>query len=217
MEKNNMEILGDFLSEIESLKKRLSTLEESIAAMKAEMESAQMESPSEPVAEEVDIDIDIVDIPESEPDDLPLDDEKPVEQEAPVVIEEPIVEAEPVPASVPEPEPEPAHEPEQEPAPMPESPKRQLKTVDGSYSWQTAKPGMPVKNLRSAISLFDRALFINTLFKEDYSLYDQTIGDLNQIESFPEAIDYILTHFPDWNLASDVVYSFMMAIRKKLG
>ena len=76
---------------------------------------------------------------------------------------------------------------------------------------------MPVKNLRSAISLFDRALFINTLFKEDYSLYDKTISELNQVASFPEAIDYILTNFPDWNLASDVVYSFMMALRKKLG
>jgi hypothetical protein len=200
MEKNNMEILGDFLSEIESLKKRISTLEESVVAMKAEMESAQVETPSEPVSEDVDIDIDIVDIPESEP----------AEPVAPVEVDLPMAEPElPVVTE--------AAEPEPEPAPEPQAPKKSLKTVDGSYAWQSAKPGMPVKNLRSAISLFDRALFINTLFKEDYSLYDKTISELNQVASFPEAIDYILTNFPDWNLASDVVYSFMMALRKKLG
>lgn len=205
MEKNNMEILGDFLSEIESLKKRISTLEESVVAMKAEMESAPVETPSEPVSEDVDIDIDIVDIPESEP-------EEPV---APVEVDLPLAEPEPPVASEAA---EPESEIEVKPLPVPESePKKSLKTVDGSYAWQSAKPGMPVKNLRSAISLFDRALFINTLFKEDYSLYDKTISELNQVASFPEAIDYILTNFPDWNLASDVVYSFMMALRKKLG
>lgn len=195
-----MEILGDFLSEIESLKKRISTLEESVVAMKAEMESAPVETPSEPVSEDVDIDIDIVDIPESEPEEpvAPVEVDLPVEEPEPPVVTE-------------------AAEPEPEPAPEPQAPKKSLKTVDGSYAWQSAKPGMPVKNLRSAISLFDRALFINTLFKEDYSLYDKTISELNQVASFPEAIDYILTNFPDWNLASDVVYSFMMALRKKLG
>ncbi len=205
MEKNNMEILGDFLSEIESLKKRISTLEESVVAMKAEMESAPVETPSEPVSEDVDIDIDIVDIPESEP----------AEPVAPVEVDLPMAEPElPVASEAAEPE----SEIEVKPLPVPESePKKSLKTVDGSYAWQSAKPGMPVKNLRSAISLFDRALFINTLFKEDYSLYDKTISELNQVASFPEAIDYILTNFPDWNLASDVVYSFMMALRKKLG
>ena len=206
MEKNNMEILGDFLSEIESLKKRISTLEESVVAMKAEMESAPVETPSEPVSEDVDIDIDIVDIPESEP-------EEPV---APVEVDLPVEEPElPVASEAAEPESEIEAKPE--PAPEPQAQQRPLKTVDGSYAWQSAKPGMPVKNLRSAISLFDRALFINTLFKEDYSLYDKTISELNQVASFPEAIDYILTNFPDWNLASDVVYSFMMALRKKLG
>ena len=210
MEKNNMEILGDFLSEIESLKKRISTLEESVVAMKAEMESAPVETPSEPVSEDVDIDIDIVDIPESEPEDLPPFEEKPAENVSPVEVDLPMAEPElPVVTE--------AAEPEPEPAPEPQAPKKSLKTVDGSYAWQSAKPGMPVKNLRSAISLFDRALFINTLFKEDYSLYDKTISELNQVASFPEAIDYILTNFPDWNLASDVVYSFMMALRKKLG
>jgi len=32
-----------------------------------------------------------------------------------------------------------------------------------------------------------------------------------------EAVDYLVEAFPDWNLKSDIVYNFMMAIRKKLG
>ena len=72
-------------------------------------------------------------------------------------------------------------------------------------------------NIRSGISLYDRALFIGTLFKEDYALYDKTIGELNGLSSLDEAVDYLLDRFPDWNLKSDIVYNFMMAIRKKLG
>ena len=76
---------------------------------------------------------------------------------------------------------------------------------------------MAVKNIRSGISLYDRALFIGTLFKEDYALYDKTIGDLNALGTLDEAVDYLLQRFPDWNLKSDIVYNFMMAVRKKLG
>ena len=51
---------------------------------------------------------------------------------------------------------------------------------------------MSVKNIRSGISLYDRALFIGTLFKEDYALYDKTIGELNGLSSLDEAVDYLL-------------------------
>lgn len=82
--------------------------------------------------------------------------------------------------------------------------------------WRKDHPGMEVKNIRSGISLNDRALFITTLFKEDFQLYDQTIQDLNQMNSLQEAIDYMRSRFPLWNLRSDVVYHFMMCVRKKL-
>jgi hypothetical protein len=83
--------------------------------------------------------------------------------------------------------------------------------------WRLDKPGISVKNIRSGISLYDRALFIGTLFKEDYALYDKTIGELNALSTLDEAVDYLLERFPDWNLKSDIVYNFMMAVRKKLG
>ena len=84
-------------------------------------------------------------------------------------------------------------------------------------AWKTDFPGIRVKNIRSAISLIDRAQFIGKLFGEDFSLYDKTISELNELETLDDAVRYITGNFPDWDLKSDLVYSFMMAIRKKLG
>lgn len=83
--------------------------------------------------------------------------------------------------------------------------------------WRKDKPGIPVKNIRSGISLLDRALFINALFEEDATLYDATIAQLNKAETLDEAVAYIREHFPKWDLGSNAVYYFMMAVRKKLG
>ena len=83
--------------------------------------------------------------------------------------------------------------------------------------WRLDKPGLSVKHIRSGISMYDRALFIGTLFKEDYALYDRTIGELDALSGLDEAVEYLTARFPDWNLKSDIVYNFIMAIRKKLG
>ncbi len=85
------------------------------------------------------------------------------------------------------------------------------------YAWRKDKPGILVKNIRSGISLLDRAQFIGTLFKEDFALYDATIAKLNEMNTLDEAVAYVKENFPQWNLGSDVAYRFMMAIRKKLG
>ena len=267
MEKNTTAVPKEFIERIESLERQLAALKEELAVFQA---SPAVETPAEAPSEAVDIDIDIIDMPDlpavpdislaeipaadveiplPEIDDLPAEgmtvvpDEGPgagpgpVEEPAagPAVepeavagpAEEPV--AEPVPEivaePVAEPAPEPAPAPEEEdmplfaeevPAPAPVKAKRPA-AADGNFAWKSARPGMPVRNIRSAISLFDRALFINTLFKEDYALYDKTIGELNELSTLDEAVDYVAARFPDWNFGSDVVYSFMMAIRKKLG
>lgn len=85
-----------------------------------------------------------------------------------------------------------------------------------NYQWMIDLPGGPVANVISAISLNDRVLFINTLFKEDPSLFQQTISAFNAMETINEAISYVIANFPDWNLNSEVVYRLMMAVRRKL-
>lgn len=84
------------------------------------------------------------------------------------------------------------------------------------HAWRTSLPGSPVRNILSAISLNDRVLFINTLFQEDPALFQSTIAQFNEMQTLDEAEAYIETHFPGWNLDSDIAFRFMMAVRRKL-
>ena len=196
MENNRTEILQELEAELASLKEKVRAFEDKLEAFR--------QLPQEETVEEsdfTDMEIGIPDLPEPEPV---------VEPEP-----EPVLEPEPIPEPVEEPVVEPVVEPVEapeapKPAPVPRPETERL-------PWRLDKPGMSVKNLRSGISLYDRALFIGTLFKEDYALYDKTISDLNALSSLNEAVDYLLERFPDWNLKSDIVYNFMMAVRKKLG
>ena len=83
-------------------------------------------------------------------------------------------------------------------------------------AWKADMPGSPVKNVLSAISLNDRILFIKSLFKDDAAVFQQTIQTFNSYTMLSEAEDYIHRMFPDWKMNSEVVYRFMMAVRRKL-
>ena len=83
-------------------------------------------------------------------------------------------------------------------------------------AWRTDRPGMPVKNIISAISLNDRVFLINTLFGEDPVLFQETISKFNTMGSLSETLDYISKNHPDWDMSSDPVYRLMMAVRRKL-
>ena len=101
--------------------------------------------------------------------------------------------------------------PEPKPAPKPslaESPDR--------YAWRKDMPGLAVRDIRSAIALNDRVLFINVLFQQDAVRFQNALNDLNAFETFPQAEDYLRTNYPQWNYDSEVVYRFMMAVRRKL-
>ena len=239
MENNRTEILRELEAELAALKEKVRTFEDKLEAFR------QLPEEEAPEASDfTDVEIGVSDLPAPEP--LPVPEPVPVSEPVPVpepvegpepvpVIEPepeveeipeqvrneeqepvPVVEPEPVVEEIPEqvrneekePEPEPVPEPKPAPVPHPETER---------LPWRLDKPGISVKNIRSGISLYDRALFIGTLFKEDYALYDKTIGDLNALSTLDEAVDYLLERFPDWNLKSDIVYNFMMAIRKKLG
>lgn len=84
------------------------------------------------------------------------------------------------------------------------------------HAWRTDMPGTAVKDIRSAISLNDRILFINFLFNEDPMSFQETLTKLNSMASFDEAATYMMTAFPHWDWESDTVYRFMMALRRRL-
>ena len=187
MENNRTEILRELEAELAALKEKVLQFENRLEALR--------QLPAEEPVEEsdfTDMEIGISDLPEPEP----------------VVEPEPVIEEIPEQVRNDEPVPEPEPAPKAAPAPRPETER---------LPWRLDKPGISVKHIRSGISMYDRALFIGTLFKEDYALYDKTIGELDALTSLDEAVDYLLERFPDWNLKSDIVYNFMMAIRKKLG
>ena len=82
--------------------------------------------------------------------------------------------------------------------------------------WRTDIPGAPVSDIRSAISLNDRILFINTLFGEDPIAFKETLTALNGAASFEDGVLLLKERYPAWNTDSDTVYRFMMAVRRKL-
>ena len=83
-------------------------------------------------------------------------------------------------------------------------------------AWRTDRPGSEVKNVISAISLNDRVLLINVLFKEDPILFQNTINAFNGMSNLEEAITYVHVNFPEWDMNSEPVYRLMMAVRRKL-
>ena len=215
MEKSRSEILSEIQETLASLKARIAELEERLAGLEEAAEAApeQVEVPEpEPVA-----------APEPAPDEAaPIDISLDVDD-----VDFAPAEPEPVPEVKPEAIPE-ETEPEEEL--LMDGPARTnindrqgrnvrkavMDVVGQKLAWKTAMPGTPVKNVISAISLNDRVLFINTLFKEDPMAFQEAIAAFNGMSSFEEAEEYVRTNYPDWNLNSDLVFRLMMAVRRKL-
>ena len=91
-----------------------------------------------------------------------------------------------------------------------------IDTMIDRQAWRTDMPGGVVRDVRSAISLNDRILFINKLFDEDPLAFQTAIGKINSMVTLAEVVEYINTEHSDWNLESDTVYRFMMAVRRKV-
>lgn len=83
-------------------------------------------------------------------------------------------------------------------------------------AWRKDMPGQPVKDVRSAVSLNDRALFIHTIFREDPLLFSRTVTEINAMDTLEQVVDYLSANFPEWDMDSDLVYRFMMAVRRKV-
>ena len=182
---------------------------------------------------------DFVDVQEPESQEIP--EVVPEPEPEPVVEPEPEPVVEPEPEPVVEPEPEPAPVPESAPLPevfpedddddlplfaepesifeaaqkSPKARKAVLDVMEDKQAWRTDMPGAPVKDILSAISLNDRVQFINVLFNEDPALFQQTRSMINTMETLDQAVEYITSTF-DWDMSSQVVYRFMMAVRRKV-
>jgi len=221
MEKSRMEFLSGIQETLSELKARIAEIESKLAEEEAAAEAAEAaaaeaaaeaaaakEAAEAAAAAEAEAAAEAAEAEAMSPIDISIDIDD--------------IDAELTAAGAPEPEVPQA--PALAPAPKASINDRQEKRVKKSVmdvmsqklAWKTAIPGTPVKNVISAISLNDRVLFINTLFKEDPIAFQEAIAAFNAMSSFDEAEEYVSTHHPDWNLNSDLVYRLMMAVRRKL-
>ena len=198
MEKTQKEILNDIMAELSAIRLALNSLESKLSRIDL--------SDPEPVELDLDEELD-GDLPEEAPAEIVEE----VPAEAPAEI------AEEVPA-----------EPEVELDLFGEPVLRVNEKLGAGRSrsvgekmeqkeaWRTAMPGAAVKDVRSAISLNDRVLFIRELFGGDAGLFQKAVDDINAMGSLDEMVAYVNERHPGWDLDSDTVYRLMMAVRRKL-
>ena len=206
-------IQQQILSEIKSLMASVRVQLEQLDAKMAELQ--QVYEPQEFEAEPIDVDFEMY----AEPSDLaePFVEPEPVAEQESVPEPEPIMEPEPV--AAPETEPEPKLIQDEEPVEKPSESVVLVAVIDvmaKKHAWRSDMPGSPVKDVRAAIALVDRALFINSLFGENAMAFLETLNRINQSESLDDVVEYLAQTYPHWDFDSDVVYRFMMAVRRKI-
>lgn len=206
MEKTQKEILNDIMAELSAIRLALNSLESKLSRIDL--------SDPEPVELDFDEDLD-GDLPEEAPAEAPVEIAEEAPAEAPAEI------ADEVPAEAPA-------EPEVELDLFGEPVLRVNEKLGAGRSrsvgekmeqkeaWRTAMPGAAVKDVRSAISLNDRVLFIRELFGGDAGLFQKAVDDINAMGSLDEMVAYVNERHPGWDLDSDTVYRLMMAVRRKL-
>ena len=224
MENKEQQILSEIKSMMASIRSQLERLDAKMAELQ------QVVDPENFEADSVDINIDepvedvTADLPEIQDDDLPFDDvqvedaadgsvQVDIEQPAEEVVEETAVEEEDddLPGVF------------DEPVPVTIATKAEVTAkptindvMASEHAWRKDMPGTPVRDIRSAISLNDRVIFINLLFNEDAQAFVNALTRINSMETLDEAVDFICSEFPSWDLNSDLVYRFMMAVRRKV-
>ena len=191
---------------------------ETVVEIAEELVAEETPAPAVDVEPEVNIEPVVEVEPEVEPEP------EPEVEEEPVVELEPVEEIVPLPEVFPEPEaeddddlplfaePESIFEAAQK---SPKARKAVLDVMEDKQAWRTDIPGAPVKDILSAISLNDRVQFINVLFNGDPGLFQQARAQINAMETLDQAVEYVTSTY-NWDMGSQVVYRFMMAVRRKV-
>lgn len=222
MENREQEILSEIKSMMASIRSQLEQLDAKMAELQQVVDPVGFE------ADSVNIEIDDIDV-------MPV----PVEVES---VEMPLVMEEPEPEPEPEPE-QPQPEEDDDDLPFGDLPEAKddapgifeepetvtvasraadvaKPTINDSLAadqaWRKDMPGTPVRDIRSAISLNDRVIFINLLFDEDAQAFVDTLLHINSMETLDQVVDFVTAAYPQWDLNSELVYRFMMAVRRKV-
>ncbi len=208
MENREQQIFLEIREMISSVRAQLDALEAKVASLSQELVVEEVED--EPI--ELDIEDVLEDIPVSEPvaeepfqvPEVPVVEEPVLIDDVPVVSEEQVVEEDlPVAEILID-------------AAAANAKTAVIDTMTAKEAWRTDIPGSPVKDIRSAISLHDRIIFINGLFGEDPMLFQEVLTAINSMSSVDEVVAYLAEKRPEWDMNSDEVYRFMMAVRRRI-
>ncbi|RZJ37548.1 MAG: hypothetical protein EOO18_05440 [Chryseobacterium sp.] len=76
----------------------------------------------------------------------------------------------------------------------------------------------PIKDLRKAIGINDRFLFINELFRGDEPMYERSIKTINNFNIYPEAEYWITRELITklgWNADAETVVHFLQLVKRR--
>ena len=216
MENRDQQILSEITSLIESIKSQLAVLEDKLAqiTMSPVLEEEDLAPIDLEIIEDEDV-ADVVVMPVEEPVEELI--EEPVETEEPVEIEEPVEDDDlPFFEEKIEANDEITETVEETVEEKKEEQKAVIDAMASKQAWRTDMPGLAVKDIRSAISLNDRLIFINYLFHEDPMAFQESLTKINALQSLDEVVSMLAESHPEWDFESEVVYRFMMAVRRKI-
>lgn len=204
---------------IEELQKALNAANAALAVQRdlmEELEQRLVEVEARPAMDkepEVEVEL-LMDDDTEEPELVTAEvaEEEPVQETPAEAVEEPQEQLQPEPATQPEPVvAEPAQEePKAEPAPA-VAPAEPVHT--DAHKANTAY-GAPVTDLKQAISIGDRFLYQRELFGKNGELMQRTIADLNGLNTFDEAMEYIDRHF-NWDKEQPSYELFVNALHRR--
>lgn len=227
MENREQQILSEIKSMMASIRSQLERLDAKMAELQQVVDPEEFDST--PIDIEIDETVPVADLPVEEPQTVEVQ-EIPLEvEDIPEVVEDVV---EDLPAAVEEEtiEEETIEEEDDDlpgvfdiPEPVTVADKASVEAkpilnevITADYAWRKDMPGTPVRDIRSAISLNDRVIFINLLFKEDAQAFVDTLSKINAMETLDQAVGFVCASFPEWDLSSELVYRFMMAVRRKV-
>lgn len=204
---------------IEELQKALNAANAALAVQRdlmEELEQRLVEVEARPAMdEEPEVEVELLMDDDTEEPELvtaEVAEEEPVQETPAEAVEQPQEQLQPEPATQPETVvAEPAQEePKAEPAPA-VAPAEPVYT--DAHKANTAY-GAPVTDLKQAISIGDRFLYQRELFGKNGELMQRTIADLNGLNTFDEAMEYIDRHF-NWDKEQPSYELFVNALHRR--
>ena len=217
MENREQQILSEIRAMMEAIRSQLELLDVKVAELQQCVDPQEIEDI--PIELDIDDDLPFNDMPSSEPEQVELPE--PVVVPVQETLEVSVTEEEDLPESDIEDDDLPGVFDKAVPlyAAAQASPKAAPSVAEvmaDDQPWRTDMPGSPVKDVRSAISLNDRIIFINYLFGEDPVLFQDTITRINTMTALDQVVETLKAEHQDWDFNSELVYRFMMAVRRRV-